>query len=73
MSITQTTDVQQDFHTTRMHLRDGKSHQLMLINHRLDRAALYDALKKANPNIELPIHPNRFQKRVPDWVKKLRK
>lgn len=73
LSITQTTDVQQDFHTTRIHMKDGKSHQLMLINHRLDRAALYEALKKANPTIELPEHPNRFKKRVPDWVKKLRK
>ncbi|WP_417735945.1 hypothetical protein [Rosistilla oblonga] len=49
-----------NYTTTVMYLKSGETIQLTP-NYSYSRRALYDALKEANPTIQLPEHPYRFK------------
>ncbi|WP_417731568.1 hypothetical protein [Rosistilla oblonga] len=49
-----------NYTTTIMYMKSGETIQLTP-NYNYSRRALYDALKEANPTIQLPEHPYRFK------------
>lgn len=71
IAFKQSTDTRGSFLNHYFVLKSGDSKSLTLGNHHIDKRAFVEALKKANPEMEVPDNPYRYKRERPAWAKRL--
>jgi hypothetical protein len=71
VAFKQSTDTRGGYLNHYFILKSGESKSLTLGNHHIDKRAFIEALKKANPAMEVPDNPYRYKSERPAWARRL--